>query len=114
MDHDHTDVILTPDHLADGGVGYAYASTAHKAQGGTWDLAITVGVDGLYREAGYLVMSRGRASNWLIVTAPELDALDTELGRHDSPHPAARRGTRLGRRGTRSGASTCRAASSSP
>lgn len=87
MDHGHTDVILTHDHLAHGGVGYAYASTAHKAQGGTWDLAITVGVDGLYREAGYLVMSRGRASNWLIVTAPEIDALDTELGRHDSPIP---------------------------
>ncbi|MGE3689386.1 MAG: MobF family relaxase [Acidimicrobiia bacterium] len=86
MDHDHTDVILTHDHLSHG-VGYAYASTAHKAQGGTWDLAITVGVDGLYREAGYLVMSRGRASNWLIVTAPELDALDRELGRHDSPIP---------------------------
>ncbi len=84
MDHDQTDVILSHDHLAHGGVGYAYASTAHKAQGGTWDLAITVGVDGLYREAGYLVMSRGRASNWLIVTAPELEALDTELGRHDS------------------------------
>jgi conjugative relaxase-like TrwC/TraI family protein len=87
MDHDNGDVILTPDDLANGGVGYAYASTAHKAQGGTWDMAITVGVDGLYREAGYLVMSRGRASNWLIVTAPELDTLDTDLGRHDSPIP---------------------------
>ncbi|MGH9113338.1 MAG: ATP-dependent DNA helicase, partial [Acidimicrobiales bacterium] len=87
MDDDHTDVILTHDHVAQGGVGYAYASTAHKAQGGTWDLAITVGVDGLYREAGYLVMSRGRASNWLIVTAPELETLDSELDRHDSLIP---------------------------
>ena len=61
--------------------------TAHKAQGGTWDLAITVGLDGLYREAGYLVMSRGRHANWLIVTQPELDHLDDDLARHDSPLP---------------------------
>ena len=87
MDHNDRDVIVTADQLAVGAVGYAYATTAHRAQGGTWDLAITVGLDGLYREAGYLVMSRGRASNWLIVTAPDLDHLDAELARHDSPIP---------------------------
>lgn len=87
MDHDNLDVVLTPDHLAADAIGHAYASTAHRAQGGTWDLAITVGLDGLYREAGYLVLSRGRASNWLIVTAPELDALDQDLVRHDSLIP---------------------------
>jgi len=87
MDHDNLDVVLTPDQLATDAVGYAYASTAHRAQGGTWDLAITVGLDGLYREAGYLVMSRGRASNWLIVTAPELDGIDHDLARHDSLIP---------------------------
>ncbi len=44
-------------------VDHGYAVTAHRAQGGTWDLAIAVGVDGLYREAAYVQMSRGRASN---------------------------------------------------
>lgn len=82
MDHDGDHVVLDRAFVEGGGVAYAYASTAHKAQGGTWDLAITVGLDGLYREAGYLVMSRGRTSNWLIVTQPEADEVDAELARH--------------------------------
>lgn len=73
--------------VAAGGVDYAYASTAHRAQGGTWDVAVTVGLDGLYREAGYVVMSRGKAANWLVVTAPDLAEVDAELARHDSPIP---------------------------
>ncbi|HZA82016.1 MAG TPA: MobF family relaxase, partial [Actinomycetes bacterium] len=87
MDHDASDVVLPDEFVATGGVAYAYASTAHRAQGGTWEVAITVGLDGLYREAGYLVMSRGKASNWLVVTAPELAEVDAELARHDSPIP---------------------------
>lgn len=83
MDHDDSHVLLSPDFVHGGGVAYAYASTAHKAQGGTWDLAITVGLDGLYREAGYLVMSRGSESNWLVVTQPEMDEIDAELARHN-------------------------------
>jgi hypothetical protein len=85
LDHDDTLVRIDNDYLAAGGIDYAYATTAHRAQGGTWDLAIAVGLDGLYREAGYLVMSRGRQSNWLILTQPELDSLDPGVGRHDSP-----------------------------
>jgi conjugative relaxase-like TrwC/TraI family protein len=85
LDHDDTLVRIDNDYLAAGGIDYAYATTAHRAQGGTWDLAIAVGLDGLYREAGYLVMSRGRQSNWLILTQPELDSLDPDVGRHDSP-----------------------------
>lgn len=87
LDHDDTFIRLDPSYVAAGGVTHAYATTAHRAQGGTWDLAIAVGLDGLYREAGYLVMSRGRQSNWLVVTQPELHTLDTEIGRHDSPLP---------------------------
>jgi conjugative relaxase-like TrwC/TraI family protein len=85
LDHDDALVRIDNDYLAAGGIDYAYATTAHRAQGGTWDLAIAVGLDGLYREAGYLVMSRGRQSNWLILTQPELDSLDPDVGRHDSP-----------------------------
>jgi conjugative relaxase-like TrwC/TraI family protein len=85
LDHTDNHVTLPSAYLADGGVDYAYALTAHKAQGGTWDLAIAVGTEGLYREAGYLVLSRGRSENWLVVTQTEIDALDPEFSRHDSP-----------------------------
>lgn len=84
LDHTDTHVTLPAAYLADGGVDYAYALTAHKAQGGTWDLAIAVGAEGLYREAGYLVLSRGRSENWLILTQTEIDSLDPDLARHDS------------------------------
>lgn len=85
LDHDDTLVRIDNEYVAAGGIDYAYATTAHRAQGGTWDLAIAVGLDGLYREAGYLVLSRGRQSNWLVLTQPELDSLDPDVGRHDSP-----------------------------
>lgn len=87
LDDDHSEITLGADYLAGGGVDHGYALTSHRAQGGTWDLAISVGADGLYREAGYLVLSRGRQENWLVLTAPELDAIDAELARHDSPIP---------------------------
>ncbi len=87
LDHDHAEITLGADYLNAGGVDHGYALTAHRAQGGTWDLAISVGADGLYREAAYLVLSRGRHENWLVLTAPELDTLDAELSRHDSPIP---------------------------
>ena len=85
LDHDQAEIHLGADYLGAGGLDHAYALTAHRAQGGTWDLAIAVGADGLYREAGYLVLSRGRHENWLILTRPEADELDAELHRHDSP-----------------------------
>ncbi|MFZ6003039.1 MAG: MobF family relaxase [Actinomycetota bacterium] len=85
LDHDSSDIHLGAAYLDAGGLDHAYALTAHRAQGGTWDLAIAVGADGLYREAGYLVLSRGRHENWLVVTKPELDDLDADLARHDSP-----------------------------
>lgn len=85
LDHDSAEIHLGGAYLDAGGLDHAYALTAHRAQGGTWDLAIAVGADGLYREAGYLVLSRGRHENWLVVTQPELDDLDADLARHDSP-----------------------------
>ena len=38
MDHDDTQVLLTREHVVSGAVGYAYASTAHRARAapGTW------------------------------------------------------------------------------
>ena len=87
LDHDHAEITLSADYLDAGGVDQGYVLTVHRAQGGTWDLAISVGADGLYREAAYLVLSRGRHENWLVLTAPELDDLHAEVARHDSPIP---------------------------
>ena len=83
------DVVLDERYLARGGrVSHGYALTTHRAQGGTWDLSITVGADGLYREAAYTDLSRGIAENWLIVPDPDLARLlaeaDPDLDRHDT------------------------------
>lgn len=76
-------------YLARGGrIDHAYALTSHRAQGGTWDLAIAVGADGLYREGAYVELSRGIHENWIILTSPEAaelarqHAIETE--RHDT------------------------------
>jgi hypothetical protein len=87
MDRDGAVVELGASYIRAGWVDHGYALTTHRAQGGTWDQAIAVGVDGLYREAAYVQLSRGRQSNWLIVTRPELADIDAELARHDTGIP---------------------------
>lgn len=53
-------------------VVHAYATTVHKAQGATVDRLLVYGDDRLYREAGYVALSRGRDHNQLyVVTATE-------------------------------------------
>ena len=53
------EVTLTDRYLRRGGaLTHAYALTTHRAQGGTWDLAIAVGTDGLYRETPAKVRRR--------------------------------------------------------
>jgi conjugative relaxase-like TrwC/TraI family protein len=87
LDRDGRSVALAPSYLRHGWVDHGYALTSHRAQGGTWDLAIAVGTDGLHREGAYVQLSRGRESNWLVVTRAELDAADPELDRHDQGLP---------------------------
>ncbi len=79
---------LDDTYLTRGGhVTHAYALTTHRAQGGTWDLAIAVGADSLYREAAYVQLSRGTHANHLLLTDPEAATLlaeaSTETERHD-------------------------------
>ncbi len=50
-----------------GHVAHGYAITGHKAQGLTVDHAFVLGSDLLYREWGYVAMSRGRHTNRLYV-----------------------------------------------
>jgi ATP-dependent exoDNAse (exonuclease V) alpha subunit len=85
IDHQHrTLTIDTPDgtrrlpteYLDDGHVRHGYAVTIHKAQGITCDHALLLGSDELYRESGYVGLSRGRESNriYAVSTAPDPEA----------------------------------------
>jgi len=56
---------LPADYLDAGHVTHGYAITGHKAQGLTCDHTYTLGSETLYREWGYVAMSRGRLSNQL-------------------------------------------------
>jgi hypothetical protein len=87
---DHDDQLVTVDqrYLEDGGrVDHAYAITTTRSQGGTWDQAIAVGLDGLYREAAYVDFSRGRCENLIVLAQPDIDHLDElaadSVERHD-------------------------------
>jgi conjugative relaxase-like TrwC/TraI family protein len=49
---------------------HGYAITGHKAQGMTTGKAFVLGTEDLYREWGYVAMSRGRVENHIYVAAP--------------------------------------------
>ena len=57
------DIPLGPRFLAAGGLDHGYALTIHQAQGLTTGTALLLGGDHLYREAGYVGLSRGRTHN---------------------------------------------------
>lgn len=61
--------VLDADYLQAGYLAHSYATTIHKAQGATVEEAFLLGSDAMYREAGYVGMSRGRRSNRLYVVA---------------------------------------------
>ncbi len=50
---------------------HGYAITGHKSQGMTTGRAFVLGTEDLYREWGYVALSRGRIDNRLYVVAPE-------------------------------------------
>ncbi len=56
---------LPTEYLDDGHVAHGYATTIHKAQGMTVDRSFVLGTDDLYRQAGYVTLSRGREANTL-------------------------------------------------
>ena len=86
-DADHATLVVDGGYVRAGWVDHGYAVTAHRAQGGTWDHAIAVGVDGLYREAAYVQLSRGRHTNTLIVPQAQMAEIDAELARHGTGIP---------------------------
>ena len=58
-------ISLPASYMENGLVTHGYALTVHKAQGLTCDRAFVLGTEDLYREMGYVAMSRGRLSNEL-------------------------------------------------
>ena len=58
-------------YLERGHLGHAYAATIHKSQGATVDRALLLGSDNLYREAGYVGLSRARDRSDLYLVAGE-------------------------------------------
>lgn len=83
---------------------HGYAITGHKSQGMTTGRAFVLGTEGLYREWGYVGLSRGRTENRLYLVAPEpperdeyappearkdaLEAAISALGRSRAQHMA--------------------------
>jgi conjugative relaxase-like TrwC/TraI family protein len=61
---------LTGDYLSRGHLTHNYATTIHKAQGVTVDHAYLLGTDHLYREAGYVGLSRARHATHLYLVDP--------------------------------------------
>ncbi len=74
-------ITLPPDYLDAGHVTLGYAITGHKAQGLTCDHTYTLGAETLYREWGYVAMSRGRITNQLY-DGPVADRDDDGLHHH--------------------------------
>jgi hypothetical protein len=88
---DRTDQPVTVPHwyLDDGHLDWGYAVTGHKAQGATASYAHTVAGDGVDREWVYVAMSRGRESNTIYLTNPQLGNDECEHLTHQHPERIA-------------------------
>ena len=64
----NSDVEVPAQYVDAGHVHWGYAATVHKNQGSTCDHAYLLATDALYRELGYVALSRGRIDNriWII------------------------------------------------
>jgi len=78
------DLNLEAGYLRDGGLDHGYALTVHQAQGLTCQQAMLLGSDALYREAGYVGLSRGRQRNDLHLVDR---AVDDDPAREDCHAP---------------------------
>lgn len=62
---------LASAYVSAGNIDHGYATTIHKAQGMTCDDIYVVGPTGLYREAGYVALSRARNTAHLYATTKD-------------------------------------------
>ena len=67
---------LPAEYLDAGHLAHGYVITGHKAQGMTTERAFVLGDEAMYREWGYVALSRGRSENRLYVVAEELEPRD--------------------------------------
>jgi hypothetical protein len=83
-------IILDRHYLDAGHVTHGYAITGHKAQGLTVEHTYVLGSEALYREWGYVALSRGRQTNRLYQTVldQQLDEIHTHVHQPDDPHAA--------------------------
>jgi len=85
------EVELPSGYLDAGRLAHAYAITGHKAQGMTADRCYVLGDEAVYREWGYVALSRGREENaFYIVAADALEARDVRQIPLDPADPVAR------------------------
>lgn len=73
------EVEIPPAYLDAGRLAHAYAITGHKAQGLTADRCYVLGDKAIYREWGYVALSRGREHNSFYIVAGE-DTKARDLG----------------------------------
>jgi conjugative relaxase-like TrwC/TraI family protein len=88
---DGSRVTLPSSYLEGGHLTHAYAITGHKSQGMTADKSFVLADETLYKEWGYVALSRGRAGNHLYVVAGvDLDREDTggQVARPSDPIPS--------------------------
>ncbi|HEX7197783.1 MAG TPA: MobF family relaxase, partial [Candidatus Limnocylindria bacterium] len=88
-------------YAADGHLDHAWATTIHKAQGATYDHALLLGDDRLYRQAGYTGLSRGRSNDIYLVTDDDLDVDVERHGCTDEDDPEERFARALNRDGSK-------------
>jgi len=77
---------LDQDYLDSGWLAHGYATTIHKAQGATLERAFVLGTGSVFRESGYVAMSRARARTDLYVVD---GAFETGIDRHIDEGPLA-------------------------
>lgn len=84
--------VLPAEYLDAGHVAHGYAITGHKAQGLTCDHTYVLGSETLYREWGYVALSRGRLTNQLYHGPPgDDDGLHHHVHIDDQPHDLSSR-----------------------
>jgi conjugative relaxase-like TrwC/TraI family protein len=66
-------------------IDHAYAITCHKAQGMTTDRAFMLATDDIYKEWGYVAMSRGRLENRLYLAINDPNRLTEDLDMPPEP-----------------------------
>jgi conjugative relaxase-like TrwC/TraI family protein len=87
VDRDGRHVVIPADYSRAGHLSHGYAMTVHKSQGATFDRALLLGDDRLYRQAGYTALSRGRQRNDVYLVVDDDREHDPELARHGQAPP---------------------------